>query len=97
MNPKLEAKIQKKIRKRTLERAHFLRQEKQNRQRTKYTLDALQEVTGLPRPHLDSIADEVRLSRQMTRDDFFSIKDQILWIFGLTSLILILSGLVYII
>ena len=66
-------------------------------QQTEYTLDALQEVTGLPRPHLDSIADEARLSRQMTRDDFFSIKDQILWIFGLTSLILILSGLVYII
>jgi hypothetical protein len=97
LNHKLEAKIQKQIRKRAFKCADIRRQERQIVQQTEYTLDALQEVTGLPRPHLDSIADEVRLSRQMTRDDFFSIKDQILWIFGLTSLILILSGLVYII
>ena len=86
----LEAKILKQIRKRTLERAHLLRQEKQNRQKTKYTLDALQEVTGLPRPDLESIADEVGLSRQMTHDDFFSIKNQFLITLGVCALMLIL-------
>ena len=91
MNHKLEAKIQKEIRRRALERAHLLRQEKQNRQETAYTLDALQEVTGLPRADLESIADQVRLSQQMTHDDFFSIKNQILITLGGSTLILILS------
>jgi hypothetical protein len=97
MNHKLEAKIRKEIRKRTFECADVLRQQKQNLQKTQYTLDALQEVTGLPRPHLESIADDVRISRQMTHDDFFSIKNQILMTFGIVGLILFLSGFVYII
>ncbi|MGD8738771.1 MAG: hypothetical protein PVG34_00550 [Desulfobacterales bacterium] len=97
MNHKLEAKIQKEIRKRAFERADDLRQEKQSLQKTECTLDALQEVTGLPRPDLESIAEDVRLSRQMTRNDFFSIKNQILMTFGLAGLILFLGGCVYII
>ena len=97
MHHKLEAKIQKEIRKRAFERADTLRQEKQSLQKTEYTLAALQEVTGLPRPDLESIAEDVRFSRQMTRDDFFSIKNQILMTFSLAGLILILSGFVYII
>jgi hypothetical protein len=97
MNLKLEAMIRKKIRKRALDRAQILRQEKQNRQETEYTLDALQDVTGLPRSDLESIADEVRLSHQMTRDDFFSVKNQILMTIGVSSLILILSWLAWII
>ena len=94
MNHKLEAKIQKEIRKRAFERAHTLRQEKQNLQMTKFTLDALQEVTGMPRPDLESIAEEVNLSRQMPCDNFFSIKNQMLMTLGVSSLILILSWLV---
>ena len=90
MNPKLEAKIQKEIRKLTLERAHLLQQEKQHHQRTEYTLDALQEVTGLPRPDLESIANQVRFSKQMTHDDFFSIKNQFLITLGVCNLMLIL-------
>jgi hypothetical protein len=93
MNHKLEAKIQKEIRKRALERAHLLRQEEQNRQRTKYTLDALKEVAELPRADLESIADQVRLFHQMAQDDFFSIKNQILITLGVSILILILSWL----
>ena len=93
MNPKLEAKIQKEIRKRALEHAHILRQEKQNLQKIEYTLDALQEVTGLPRSDLESIADDVVHSCQMTRDNFFSIKNQILMTLAVSSLILILSWL----
>ena len=94
MNDKLEAMIQKEIRKRALERAHILRQEKQNLQKIGYTLDALQEVTGLPRPDLESIADDVMHSCQMPRDNFFSIKNQILITLGLSSLIPILIWLV---
>ena len=97
MNRKLEAKIRKEIRKRAFERADILRQKHQNLQMTEHTLDALQDVTGLPRPDLESIADDVRLSRQITHDDFFSIKNQILMTFGLAGLILILSGFMYII
>jgi len=97
VNRKLEAKIRKEIRKRAFERADILRQKHQNLQMTEYTLDALQDVTGLPRPDLESIADDVRLSRQIKHDDFFSIKKQILMTFGLAGLILILSGFMYII
>ena len=97
MNGRLEAKIQKQIRKRAFERADVLRQERQDAQKTQHTLDALQEVTGLRRPELESIADEVRLSVQGTGDDFFSIKNQILMMLGAASAILILVGFVYII
>ena len=96
MNHKFEAGIQKEIRRRAFERADILRQEKQNRQKTEYTLDALQEVTGLPRIHLECIADEVKRSRQMMHDDFFSIKNQILMTCGLTGLIVMLGAFVYI-
>jgi hypothetical protein len=97
MNRKIEAKIQKQIRKRAFRRADILRQERQDEQKIQHTLDALQEVTGLHRPELESIANEVRRSVQMTRDDFFSIKNQILMTFGAASVILILAGFVYII
>ena len=97
MNRKLEAKIQKQIRERAFKRADILRQERQAAQKTQHTLDALQEVTGLHRPELESIADEVRLSVQMTGDDFFSIKNQILMTFGAASVMLILAGFVYIV
>jgi len=97
VNRKLEAKIRKEIRKRAFERADTLRQKHQNLQMAEYTLDALQDVTGLPRPDLESIADDIRLSRQIKHDDFFSIKNQILMTFGLAGLILILSGFMYII
>ena len=97
MNRKLEAKIQKEIRRRAFERADALRQKKQHRQRTQHTLDALQEVTGLPRPQLESIAAESTLSLQVTDENFFSIKNQILIAFGLFGLILVFSWCVYII
>jgi hypothetical protein len=97
MNRRLEEKIQKQIRKRAFERADMLQQERQDAQKTQHTLDALQEVTGLRRPDLESIADEVKLSRQIRHDDFFSIKNQILMAFGLAGLIFILSGFLYII
>ena len=97
MNHKLQANILKEIRRRAFESAGRLRQEKQNQQKTEYTLDALQEVTGLPRPHLESIADAVKRSRQMMHDDVFSIKNQILMTGGLAGLIVIIGAFVYII
>ena len=97
MNRKLEAKIQKEIRRRAFERADIYRHKKQHLQKTQHTLDALEEVTGLPRPQLESIADEITLSLQVTNKDFFSIKNQILLTFGVFGFILILSWCVYII
>ena len=97
MNHKLQANILKEIRRRAFESADRLRQEKQNQQKMEYTLDALQEVTGLPRPHLDSIADAAKRSRQMIHDDFFSVKNQILMTCGLAGFIVIIGAFVYII
>jgi hypothetical protein len=97
MSHKLEEKIRKEIRKRALERAEILRQEEQNLQKTGYTLNALQEVTGLPRPHLESIADEVTLSFQVASDGFFSIKNQILVAFGVSGFVMILCLVLFMI
>ena len=97
MNHKLEKKIRKEIRKRAFERADILRQEKQNLQGSEYTLDALQDVTGLPRSDLESIALFVRLSRQMTHDGFFSIKNQILMTFVVSGFVIILGFLLFMI
>jgi hypothetical protein len=97
MSRKIETKIQKQIRRRAFKRADILWQERQDAQKTQHTLDALQEVTGLHRPELESIAEEVRLSVQTTRDDFFSVRNQILITAAAAGLILILAGFVYII
>ena len=97
MNHKLETRIQKEIRMRAFERADLLRQKKEHLQGTEYTLDALQEVTGLSRPQLDSIADEVQLSLPRTNEGFFSIRNQILMTMGVGGFILFLSWCVYII
>jgi hypothetical protein len=96
MTGRLAAKIQKQIRKRAFKHAEIMRQQRQDAQTTQHTLDALQEVTGLHRPELESIANEVRVSVQMTRDDFFSIKNQILMTFAAAGVILILVGFAYI-
>jgi hypothetical protein len=93
MDSRLEAKIQKKIRRRAFERADLMRLEKQHLAKTQHTLNALQEVTGLHRHELESIATAVKRSLQETRDDFFSIKMQMMITFGLLSLIVILVAL----
>ena len=97
MNRNLAAKIQKEIRRRAFEQADILRQEERHLQKTQHTLDALHEVTGLPRPQLDSIADEVKRSLHVTKEGFFSIKTQILMTLSVSGFILILSGWVHII
>ena len=97
MNYKLETKIQKEIRKRAFERADNRQQERLNVQKTQHTLDALQEVTGLHRPELESIAAGVKLSYRMTNDNFFSLKNQMLITFGIFGIVLFLGGLMTII
>ena len=91
MNRKQEAKIQKEIRRRAFEQADAWQAEKLQSQRTKHTLDALHEVTGLPQPQLESIADEITLSLQVTNERFFSIKNQILMTLSISGFIMILS------
>jgi hypothetical protein len=93
MDNRSEAKIQKEIRKRAFQRADELRQERQLKAKTQYTLAALQEVTGLQQPELESIAAEVKLSLQGPCDHFFSIKRQILITGGIFGSIFTLSGL----
>lgn len=97
MDSRLEAKIQREIRRLVFQRADELRQERQLNVKTQHTLAALQEVTGLQRPELESIAAAVKLSLRGTRDDFFSIKMQILITSGIFSLFLILTGLMTIV
>ena len=55
-----------------------MQQEKQNQHDVQYTLDALHEVTGLPRPQLETIANAAMLSVEVHPEKFFSIKNQIL-------------------
>lgn len=75
-------KIQKEIRRRAFKRKDSLRKEREVMQTTQHTLEALQEVTGLPRAKLESIANEVRYSSKPYERDFFSIKNQFLMVFG---------------
>ena len=91
MNRKQEAKIQKEIRRRAFEQADAWQEEKLQSQRTKHTLDALHEVTGLPQPQLESIADEITLSLQVMNERFFSIKNQILMTLSVSGFIMVLS------
>lgn len=93
MDSRSESKIQKEIRRRAFQRADELREERQLNEKTQHSLAALQEVTGLQRPELESIADAVKLSLKGPSDNFFSIKRQILITAGIFGSIFILSGL----
>ena len=93
MDSRSESKIQKEIRRRAFQRADELREERQLNEKTQHSLAALQEVTGLQRPELESIADAVKLSLEGPSDNFFSIKRQILITAGIFGSIFILSGL----
>lgn len=73
-----EHRLQREIRKRAFASWDRLRQEKQRRQDIQNTLDALDEVTELPRSELEAIARDVRLSWECHDENFFSIRNQIL-------------------
>ena len=74
-----EDRIQKEIRRRAFHRRDFLAQQTANAQYTQHTIDALQQVTGLPRRELETIAGEVTASFSADNDDFFSIKAQLIY------------------
>jgi hypothetical protein len=82
MNAKHVYKIQKEIRKRVFRQYDLLRYREEQSQTTGYTLDALQELTGLPRIELETIADEVTYSFDLYENDFFSVKHQVLMVLG---------------
>lgn len=71
-------RIQREIRKRAFDRRDLLEQQTADAQHTQYTLDALAQVTGLSRLELERIAGEVTASFAADRDDFFSIKHQLI-------------------
>ena len=54
--------------------------EEENRQETGYTLDALQELTGLPRRELETIATNVRAFHESEDKNFFSVQNQFLMV-----------------
>ena len=91
MNRKTEARVLNEIRQRAFERADRMQEERQHLQMTQWTLNALQEVTGLPRPELESIANAAKRSFQTTHAEFFSIKRQLLIAGGISGLILIFT------
>ena len=75
---KIEYKIQEEIVRRALKLAETNEQESSNQIQTQCTIDALQELAGLPRAELEKIADEVRESYTQEKDNFLSIKNQII-------------------
>ena len=93
MNCKLEAKIHKEIRRRAFEQSDRLQQKTQKWQGIQHTLDALQQVTGLPRHELEIIANEASLSFHASREEFFSIKKQILIASSISGFIIISAWL----
>ena len=93
MNHKLEAKIRKEIRRRALEQSDRHRQQRQRWQDIQHTLDALHQVTGLPRHELEVIASEAKLSFQASREELFSIKKQILMALSISGFIIIAAWL----
>jgi hypothetical protein len=86
-------KIQREIRRRALDRADLHHQETADRQYTRYTIDALEEVTGLPRLELETIANEVRASYGTNEDVFFSIRNQIIMVGSALVPLIILAWL----
>jgi hypothetical protein len=62
-----------------------------------HTLDALHDVTGLPRPELKRIADAAVLSFEVGQENFFSIKNQILIVSSACSCVLMLALLLFMI
>jgi hypothetical protein len=91
MSAYFDAKLQRQIRKRAFARRDRLQREKQRRQDTQHTIDALHEVTELPRLELEAIAQDARLSCAGLDENFFSIKNQILMTCGIVGFVILLG------
>lgn len=70
--------LQREIRKRAFDRMDSLARQAASDQHTQNTIDALEQVTGLSRAELERIAGEVAASFTAHRDDFFSVRDQLI-------------------
>ncbi len=68
------------------------RREAELTRETRYTLDALEELTGLPRRELESIAADVKTCGHQGERAFFSVKNQ-LWM--VSSGLALISSLVW--
>jgi hypothetical protein len=85
--------MQKEIRRRAFLRSDALVSENDYLQATNDTLDALEDVTGLPRTELESIANEVSYAFKPYDTDFFSIKNQLVTVLGSFGILIVLFGL----
>ena len=90
MNIEMEEKIRMEIIRRAVERSYLQHQRNQEELHTQDILDALEQLTGLPRFELDNIARDVRGCYIHDQDTFFSIKNQV--VFG-SILMLALVGI----
>ena len=97
MNQRLGERIKNEIRRRAFEQSDKSQREWQNLQGVKHMLDALHEVTGLPRPQLKAIANEAILSFELRTEKFFSIKNQILIASSVCSCALLIGWLLFVI
>jgi len=93
MNADRKEKIQQEIRRRAFQRNDLLRKKMANMQNTTHTLDALQDVTGLPRKELETIAEEVRCSFEAYEEKFFSVKNQMAIVLGSFGILMMLTWL----
>ena len=75
---KRDDRIQREIRRRAFNRMDLLARQKADALHTRHTIDALEQVTGLARAELESIAGEVSPLFAADGDNFFSIKDQLI-------------------
>jgi hypothetical protein len=85
--------IQKEIRRRAFLRSDALLLKNEYFKATHNTLDALEDVTGLPRTELESIANEVRYAFKPYDTDFFSIKNQLVTVLGSFAILIVLFWL----
>ena len=76
----IEEKMLKEIRRQAFVRYDQRCQEEENLEGTRHTLDALQELTGLPRRELETIAANVRSLYDREERDFFSVQNQFLMV-----------------
>ena len=75
---KRDDRIQREIRRRAFDRMDLLARQKADALHTRHTIDALEQVTGLARLELESIAGEIKALSAADEDSFFSIKDQLI-------------------
>ena len=78
----VDAKILKEIRRRAFDLCDQRSRDKETWQDIEDTIDALQELTGLPRLELETIAAGVRSLYEQEEADFFSVKNQFLMVFS---------------